>query len=83
MGTLRRIEIGQGGTALESSEKQWSSSCLAGWRCFGRSIEAGRFVFLVSSRDAMSTVRFLLSVDLRCHGEDWKSILPKGQTINF
>ena len=67
MGTLRRIEIGQGGTALESSEKQWSSSCLAGWHGFGVRKEAGRFVFLVSSRDAMSTVRFLLSGELRCH----------------
>ena len=45
-----------------------------GWprcHCFGVFGEAVLFVFLVSSRDAISTVRFLLSGDLRCHREDW------------
>ena len=40
-----------------------------GWprcHCFGVFGEAVLFVFLVSSRDAVSTVRFLLSGDLRC-----------------
>ena len=50
---------------------------MAGWHGFGVRKEAGRFVFLVSSSDAISAVRLLLSDDFRCHGEDWSmSPLP-------
>ena len=54
----RVLDSWQGGTALESSAKQWSSSCLARWRCFGVRKKAVRFVYLVCSSDAISAIRY-------------------------
>jgi|GEM_PF-4503446 len=42
----------------------------AGWQDSGVRKKTVRFVYLVCSSDAISTVLLLLSGDFRCHGEE-------------